>query len=66
MPNTTIQIDTEVREQLRAFGRMGESYNDVLRRLLVAARASDRVRLEARGGAPALPSKPWVPLRDRD
>jgi predicted CopG family antitoxin len=66
MPTTTIQIDIEVREQLRAHGRMGESYNDVIRRLLLAARAPDRVRLEARGGTPALASKPWVPLRDRD
>jgi len=66
MPTTTIQIDTEVRDQLRARGRMGESYNDVIRRLLLAARPPDLARTEIRGGPPALPSKPWVPMRDRD
>jgi hypothetical protein len=35
---TTIQIDVEVQAELRARGRMGESYNDVIRRLLAVTR----------------------------
>jgi predicted CopG family antitoxin len=65
MPTTTIQIDVEVRDLLRARGRMGESYNDVIRRLLAATRSSD---LAARmPTAPSGPStRPWIPTRDRD
>jgi predicted CopG family antitoxin len=66
MPFTTIQIDIEVRDQLRARGRMGESYNDVIRRLLVSTK-----QLEPPGRAlgaipPVAGSRPWVPFRDRD
>ena len=38
MPSTTIRIDTETRDRLRAIGRMGESYDQVVRRLLENAR----------------------------
>jgi predicted CopG family antitoxin len=65
MPTTTIQIDVEVRDLLRSRGRMGESYNDVIRRLLAATRSSD---LAAR--MPTTPAgastRPWIPTRDRD
>ncbi len=44
MPATTIQVDVEVRDRLRALGRMGESYNDVIKRLLLAARHLEPVR----------------------
>ena len=66
MPGTTIRIDLEVRNQLRARGRMGESYNDVIRRLLAATRPPE----SARGGLPDQvatgPSRVWVPGKDRD
>jgi hypothetical protein len=41
MTTTTIQIDVEVREELRARGRMGASYNDVIRELLAATRSRE-------------------------
>ncbi|HXY46512.1 MAG TPA: hypothetical protein VEK13_01255 [Thermoplasmata archaeon] len=66
MPTTTIQIDVEVRDQLRARGRMGESYNDVIRRLLATTRPSvPPPRVFPSGPSPGS-SKPWVPFRDRD
>lgn len=65
MTTTTIQIDMEVRDQLRARGRMGESYNDVIRRLLNASR-SVRAASTDTLAPPPTPSKPWAPLRDRE
>ena len=44
MTITTIQVDTEVRDRLKALGKMGESYNDVLKRLLGVARFLEPVR----------------------
>lgn len=41
MSSTTIRIESEVRDDLRARGRMGESYNDVIRRLLAATPPSN-------------------------
>ena len=34
---TTIQISKEVREQLKELGKMGETYDDVIRRLVKLA-----------------------------
>jgi hypothetical protein len=34
MPSTTIRVELEVRDRLRAIRDHGESYNDVLRRIL--------------------------------
>lgn len=34
MPFTTIRIEDEVRDRLRNKGKMGESYNEVIKRLL--------------------------------
>lgn len=65
MSTTTIQIDMEVRDQLRARGRMGESYNDVIRRLLSSTRSMRLAPPEA-GNLIPLPSRPWSPLRDRE
>ena len=31
---TTIQISKEVRDMLREFGKMGETYDDVIRKLI--------------------------------
>lgn len=66
MPNTTIQVDVEVRDQLRLRGRMGESYNDVIRRLLNATRQVEPMDLGPRGALPGAGSRLWVPSRDRD
>jgi len=66
MPNTTIQVDIEVRDQLRLRGRMGESYNDVIRRLLAATRQLEPTGRALTGVAPGAASRPWVPFRDRD
>ena len=62
---TTIQIDLEVREELRSRGRMGESYNDVIKRLLGATRSAQPERSMARGPSPPNLGRPWIPLQDR-
>ena len=33
MNKTMIQIDTEVRDKIKTFGKMGETYSDVLNKL---------------------------------
>jgi len=66
MPSTTIQVDIEVRDQLRSRGRMGESYNDVIRRLLAATKQLEPVARVPPSIAPPAGSRPWVPFRDRD
>jgi len=35
---TTIQISKEAKEQLRELGKMGETYDDVIRRLIKIAK----------------------------
>ncbi len=65
MPSTTIQIDLEVREELRALGRMGESYNDVIKRLLAAARHLEAFRPGARPVAERTGGPLWIPMRDK-
>jgi hypothetical protein len=55
MTSTSIRIDTETRDLLRARGQMGESYDDVLRRLLAATATTSEGRKE-------LPRKPATPL----
>jgi hypothetical protein len=44
MPSTSIRLDSEVRDQLRARGHKGESYNDVILRLLAATRELEATR----------------------
>lgn len=34
MPATTIQLTTEVRDRLKNLGKKGETYNDIIQRLL--------------------------------
>ena len=34
MPNTTIAIDTAVRERLKTFGHAGMTYNEILARMM--------------------------------
>jgi predicted CopG family antitoxin len=65
MATTTITIDVEVRDELRARGRMGESYNDVIRRLLGATRSKDSSHGEFPSRSADIPSKGWVPHQDR-
>ena len=66
MPTTTIQVEVEVRDQLRARGRMGESYNDVIRRLLSATRQMALPPGPMLAASAPSPSRSWVPFRDRD
>ena len=41
MATTTIQIDTKVRDLLKVFGRKGETYNDILVKLIDRAKYVD-------------------------
>jgi hypothetical protein len=34
MKTTTIQVDTETRDALRLLGKKGETYNDIIRKLI--------------------------------
>ena len=38
MQATTIQVDTNVRDMLKSFGRKGETYNDIIVKLIDRAR----------------------------
>jgi len=39
---TTIQISKDVREELKKLGTMGETYDDVIRRLVKLAKECER------------------------
>ena len=39
---TTIQISKEVRNQLREFGNMGETYDDVIKHLIKIAKKCEK------------------------
>ena len=41
METTTIQVDTQIRDTLRSFGRKGDTYNDILAKLIEKARYVD-------------------------
>ncbi len=41
METTTIQVDTQIRDTLRSFGRKGDTYNDILTKLIEKARYVD-------------------------
>jgi len=41
MAITTIQVSVEVRDELRLRGHLGETYDDVIRRLLLATRGRE-------------------------
>jgi predicted CopG family antitoxin len=41
MGTTTIQIDTETRDTLKSLGRKGETYNDIIHKLIKRARYVD-------------------------
>lgn len=38
METTTIQVDKNVREMLKSFGRKGETYNEIISKLIERAR----------------------------
>ena len=62
MATTTIQVDDEVRDELRARGRMGETYNDVILRLLDATRIKEGGPMDpARGPAVSSPNPLYAP-----
>jgi predicted CopG family antitoxin len=58
MATTTIQIEDEVRDELRARGRMGETYNEVIRRLLDATRIKEEGLMDHARGPPVSTPNP--------
>ena len=44
METTTIQVDNKVRDLLRSFGRKGETYNDIILKLIKRARYVEFMR----------------------
>ena len=44
METTTIQVDSKVRDLLRSFGRKGETYNDIILKLIERARYVEFMR----------------------
>jgi hypothetical protein len=44
METTTIQLDSKVRDLLRSFGRKGETYNDIILKLIERARYVEFMR----------------------
>ena len=41
MNPTTIQVDTETRDMLKSFGRKGETYNDIIQKLIKIAKYAE-------------------------
>jgi hypothetical protein len=41
MQTTTIQVNSRVRDLLRSFGRKGETYNEIIEKLIERARYVD-------------------------
>jgi len=66
MTTTTIQVDVEVRDELRARGRMGETYNDVLRRLLIATRSREGGVLDRPRRFVSVPTNPLFAHQERE
>lgn len=44
METTTIQVDIKVRDLLRSFGRKGETYNDIILKLIERAKYVEFMR----------------------
>ncbi len=59
-PVTTIAVDPETKEMLRAFGEKGESYDTIVRRLL---REAGWKRLDARWNR-ILEEDEFIPLEE--
>jgi guanylate kinase len=62
MAVTTIQLAPSTREQLKAVGRKGETYDQIVRRLLAAAEYMQFMDEQYRI---LHEDQHWVPLRDR-
>lgn len=41
MGTTTIQVDSGIRDLLKSFGRKGETYNDIIKKLIERARYTE-------------------------
>lgn len=65
MSTTTIRIDTETRDQLRALGRMGEAYDDVIRRLLEAGRSGASIPVDSSRKSAPTPPRPLFAHQER-
>jgi hypothetical protein len=65
MSTTTIRIDTETRDRLRALGRMGESYDDVIRQLLQSATPEAKRSAEHGRRSPLVVATPLFGRQDR-
>lgn len=63
MAHTTIAIDPTVRDELRQFGKAGDSYNDILRRLMDEARLRAFVA-DLRRIYRETPDEDWIDLED--
>jgi len=57
MPFTTIRIQTELRDELKTLGRKGETYEEIIRRLIEEAK-----RAESRGQGINVPRTTRSPL----
>jgi hypothetical protein len=66
MSTTTIRIDVETRDELLTRGRMGESYDDVIRRLLTATKAKEGVPPEQLRRTVAISPKPLFTHQNRE
>ncbi|MGA7923437.1 MAG: hypothetical protein WCA77_05620 [Thermoplasmata archaeon] len=65
MSATTIRIDTDTRDRLRALGRMGEAYDDVIRRLLDSNRSLPTMVGETGRRPLVAPPKPLFAHQER-
>ncbi|MBU7029455.1 MAG: hypothetical protein HXS48_21145 [Theionarchaea archaeon] len=41
MKPTTIQVDTETRDMLKSFGKKGETYDDIIQKLIKIVKYTD-------------------------
>ncbi len=61
MAITTIQVDTDVRDRLRRMGKKGETFNDIIKRVL---RTAEYVDFLGRQYAILDKERRWVPLNE--
>jgi len=56
MPFTTIRIELDTREKLRDLGRKGETYDEIIKRLIEAASSEKRASENQSFNRPTRPS----------
>jgi predicted CopG family antitoxin len=56
MPFTTIRIEIDTREKLRDLGRKGETYNEIIKRLIEIAAAEKQASETQSFNRPSRPS----------